>query len=724
MDNRIDISVIIPVYNGELYLEEALESLRNQTLGTIEIICIDDGSEDRTVEILETFEHKDRRIKVYHQDHQGAATARNQGLFMALGEYVIFLDADDIFDVQMLEKVVEKGKKTEADVVVFGAKRYDTRTGEIIDVPWYLKRELIPEKEVFGRKDVDGRILELTIPSPWTKAFKRQFILEQKILFQDIPNSNDIYFSLVALAVADRVCVVREDLLYYRIFREGSLQNGKDKNPLCFLDAYEATYDELKKRGIYEEVARSFCHRVLSGCVYNLNTVYTEEAYWKIMNALCTERFVRMGLLDFPEDYYAVPRYRDQIKGIPYAIDVRKMIEKKEIAGAEPEVWKKGSGIDCKKKVSVIIPVYNTEAYLSECMEGILNQTLEELEIICIDDGSTDGSAEILDFYAEKDERITVFRQENTGQAAARNIGIEKSCGEYIYFMDSDDILCSDALEHLYQRGKEHDLEVIYFDGDTLYENNEIKERYPEFQDYYTRKGEYPIMCSGIEMFLKMSDTKEYRVNPGIQFFKREFLVKGGFLFEPGIIHEDNDFTFRTMLSAKRAGYVDAAYFRRRVREASTMTTNDQFAHIYGYFKGFLNMLSFLEEKAFPEEMTDVLYRTIHGMIGQVRSQYNKLTNAEKYAFIGLKGTERIKFQLFVENDSVNYVKLQRTYAEKSEINRKLQITYGEKYERGLKIKGLEKELASIKKSRSYRLARMIGFPVRIFRKMIDKIRS
>ena len=102
-------------------------------------------------------------------------------------------------------------------------------------------------------------------------------------------------------------------------------------------------------------------------------------------------------------------------------------------------------------KVSVIIPIYNTEKYLAECLESIINQTLKQIEIICIDDGSSDGSAAILKEYAQNDLRISMYTQKNRGVSAARNVGVRHARGKYLFFMDSDDILEKNALEILVQ---------------------------------------------------------------------------------------------------------------------------------------------------------------------------------------------------------------------------------------------------------------------------------
>ncbi len=734
---NIDISVIMPVYNSGNYLEQSLSSLTGQTLENIEIICINDGSTDNSAEILGRFSKKDKRIKVLSRNHTGAGGARNAGLFEASGEYVIFLDSDDFFDMTLLEKIAAKGKKVQADALLFGAKRYDDRTGETVDAPRYLWRKLIPEQEVFSRKDMDGKLFGLTTPPPWTKAFRKSYIIEQNILFQELPNSNDVRFVLTALAAAERIAVIQEDLVYYRVFREGSLQNRKDEAPLCFLEAYRAAYDELNRRGLYAEVEKGFCDMVLSGCVYNLNTVYSEKARWSIMRALCSEKFTDMGILNHPAEYYDMPEYYYRIAGLPFAVQVKDEGERRK-AGKENTDGIGKSSVSSHIKVSVIVAVYNMQQYLAECIDSILSQMLKELEVLCIDDGSSDQSLSLLQDYAKKDQRVRVYHQENAGLSAVRNRGLSLAAGEYIYFIDSDDMLAPEGLEQLYQESMKKKLDILYFNGEAFYENQALESSHPEFKDYYMRKGGYPKQCPGQEMLIRMRRTGEYRANTGMQFFRREFLKKHGHYFQPGIYHEDNDFTFITMLTAERTGYTEGVYLRRRIREGSIMTARISFAHSYGYFRGFLNMLSFISQQDFPEELTDVLYDSLRGVLDNAKSRYNELPEEERYAYLGLEGTEQTLFRLFVEKESAAHASmkrayrekseinqiLQRTYAEKSEINRKLQITYKEKYDRGLKIKCLERELEAIRGSETYRLARVIGFPVSVFRKIIRKVRK
>ncbi len=396
-------------------------------------------------------------------------------------------------------------------------------------------------------------------------------------------------------------------------------------------------------------------------------------------------------------------------------------------------------------KVSVIIPVYNAVKYLEKCLDSVLRQTLKEIEIICIDDGSEDSSLKLLKEYADKDDRISVYAQKNCGLAETRNRGLGKAQGEYIAFLDSDDWLELQALERLYEASRKRQLDILVFNGDTVYDNDKVREEYPEFQNYYHRKGKYPEKCAGYKMLAGMRKEKEYRTSAVMQMFRRQFLENTRTSFCRGILHEDNDFTFRSYLSAENVGYMPENFYKRQVHNDSIMTKAAECSglrHVYGYFKAFLNMRSFLADKElyrdFDAETWEAVMDILEGTLYNVRKYFSNLTWQEQCAFDMLDKSDALDFRFYVqpgfnsfsalgkaqkEKSELNR-KLQNTYAEKSEINRKLQITYKEKYDRGLEIKYLNKELASIKKSKTYRLARIIGFPVRTVRKIMKKLQE
>ena len=230
-----------------------------------------------------------------------------------------------------------------------------------------------------------------------------------------------------------------------------------------------------------------------------------------------------------------------------------------------------------RPKISVIIPVYNTEPYLREALDSICDQSLKELEIIIVNDGSTDNSQQIIDEYAEKDSRILAYSQPNQGQGVARNVGLSFSTGKYIYYMDSDDILSENTLEECYSLCESKQLDFIIFDAESFGNNKK------GFN--YCRKGiiEENIIWNGHQLLHAELKKRCYLVSVCLGLYNKQYLLNTFSGFPPGIIHEDHLFVFQTMIQARRIQYTSKTYFKRRVRECSTMTNRFSIKNIDGY---------------------------------------------------------------------------------------------------------------------------------------------
>lgn len=215
----IDISIIVPVYNAENYLTCCIESLLKQTITSFELILVDDGSTDNSIGIIKKYQRLDSRIKLFTQQNQYAGIARNKGLSYATGKYVIFLDADDYFEHDMLESAYNVASINNADIVIFGNWRFDN-TGEKKD-PF-----TISEKKVKSANDLGQHIFVSTRAVPWNKLIRRSFILDKKIEFQDVPNGNDEFFSRAACVSADRIVFLNKRFVHYRINNTSSLQGN------------------------------------------------------------------------------------------------------------------------------------------------------------------------------------------------------------------------------------------------------------------------------------------------------------------------------------------------------------------------------------------------------------------------------------------------------------------------------------------------------------------
>ncbi|MDO4341084.1 MAG: glycosyltransferase, partial [Eubacteriales bacterium] len=642
------VSVIIPVYNAEQYLSECLNSLINQTLKDLEIICVDDGSTDHSLSILNQYAQKDKRITVIQQKNLYAGVARNNGLQAAKGEYVIFLDSDDFFDIQLLEKTYVKGCETNADIILFGGEKYNTQTSEYTEAPYFLRKEFLPENPVFSRNDIPDQIMTVTTPAPWTKLYRRQFILEENLKFQPFPNSNDAYFVLVSLCLAKKITYVDESLVYYRIGSTENIQSNKWKNPLCFLKAYEAVYEELVRRNIFEEVEKSYVDVTISGCKFNLDTITDDEARLTIYHEIMSADFQKTGVLDHPIEYYSNWRNCMQVRGVKYALLwYEKMRKKADNSGFQ--ILKQNS-LHSTPLVSVIVPVYNVEPYLKECLESIRQQTLSSIEIICINDGSADLSLNILLECAEHDNRISVFSQQNSGQSAARNAGVRQASGEYIYFMDSDDILDIHALSVMYEQAKEDDLDVVYCDGSSFSDSEHCEESVEIYKEYYVRKHPYPGLYPGAALMRDMLSHEEYRVSPCLQLIKRSHFLKHDLWFCEGIIHEDNIFNYCCMLSADKTGYIGRSLFNRRIRPDSVMTSQTSFHHVYGYFYSYIKMNDFIQNTVLESDNAKAALEILSRVLKNARTAYSKLPEDEKYSALGLPHYQQTLFKLYVSD--------------------------------------------------------------------------
>lgn len=252
-----------------------------------------------------------------------------------------------------------------------------------------------------------------------------------------------------------------------------------------------------------------------------------------------------------------------------------------------------------KIKVSVVIPVYNTEKYVREAIESIIHQSLKELEIIIINDGSTDGSPEILKEISNTDHRIQVYTQTNQGQSTARNFGISHARGKYIYFMDSDDLLEEDALEACYLKCEEMQLDFVFFDAQSFYENN-IKNA-PSLNYRRTGKLEEKVY-NGSEALKLQLQNKEYTPSPCLNLIRKGFLEKIYLQFYPGIVHEDQLFTTLLYLQATRTACIKRTFFQRRMRQNSIMTCQFAYRNIEGYLVVTQEMLKFKKQTAKNEE--------------------------------------------------------------------------------------------------------------------------
>lgn len=311
--SEIKVSVIMPVYNAASYLDKTLETVCGQTLPEIEIICVDDGSTDNSKDIIEKFAQSDNRVTLLQQQNQYAGVARNNGFERAKGEYVVFWDSDDFFKPEALEIMYNKSKEAEADICLCDAYNYYEEEDKSFLSDEFVKYGVLPEETPFNRNDIPDKIFNLGANVPWNKMFRADFIREKGLKFQNLRQSNDTYFVLMAIFLAEKITYTKERLVYYRKSEEdGSITSKSDKSPLCSFEAYAYLKQELEKIPYFgEENRKSFANRTIRGMLRSLHIQKTQSGFDAVRERLIDGGFEELGLNNGPEYFEAMWLYED-----------------------------------------------------------------------------------------------------------------------------------------------------------------------------------------------------------------------------------------------------------------------------------------------------------------------------------------------------------------------------------------------------------------------------
>ncbi len=275
-----DITIIIPVFNSDKYLDQCLDSIINQTFKNIEIICIDDGSTDNSVDILMNYADSDNRITVIAQHNRYAGVARNIGIKISRGKYFLFLDSDDFFDLNFCKIMYEKALETNSDIVVCNVNLFDDKSNKITQPQWSLKLSLLPPQKYFSPVEIKKNIFTFTNNWAWNKLIKKDLVTLNNIFFQGIMHTNDTYFICMCMVLSKKISCINNRLVFYRINVNKSLttsfsrEKSKDDIFICL--------DEIKKglltRGLYRIYKDSFISLSVQHLYWNLHKLNTNEA--------------------------------------------------------------------------------------------------------------------------------------------------------------------------------------------------------------------------------------------------------------------------------------------------------------------------------------------------------------------------------------------------------------------------------------------------------------
>lgn len=309
---------------------------------------------------------------------------------------------------------------------------------------------------------------------------------------------------------------------------------------------------------------------------------------------------------------------------------------------------------DNQISVSIIIPIYNVDKYLHECLLSVINQNYEPMEIVCVNDGSTDRSVEIIQEFTLKDKRIRIINQDNQGLAVTRNNGIKASTGEYLFFLDGDDIMPPNTLKMLCDRVINDKMDFICFNAQCLYEDKLL--RNTSMEKYLRRDHEYG-RTTGKQMFLEMMEFNDFCDNACFMFIRREWLNSKNVLFYPHILHEDCLFAFQCFVLADDVQHINQEGYLYRLRENSIMTTQNNFEHFYGRLVCYINIMKYIMACNEEEEYIQNMLIFADCVKYSCLNYWNSISDLEK---------DKIKTLSFLEKYILDEIKPKKVFDERN----------------------------------------------------------
>jgi len=720
------VSVITPIYNVAKFLPQCLDSLLAQTLQDIEFICVNDGSTDNCLDILNAYAARDSRIVVIDKPNGGYGHTMNTGIDAARGEYIGIVESDDWVNCNAFEKLYELAEAHDhCDIV---KANHNVFVGDDKPVPVENFLESLCGRTLSPLDPDGGQVLN-SIPAIWSAIYRRDFLNDNGIKFLETPGASfqDTGFVYKSWIASNTFVLTHDAYLNYRLDNAGSSVQSVAKvlfvcDEFASIEAFLAARPDRSEKLIGRVLAKKFD-------TYNWNYdriawEYREEFLDRIADEFAAPLVARQldpsvfkegefdRLLRIIEDPHSVyendlKEYRrSQIESIPQVA--------KDVIGSRIGAFQQTiSEIPVKhrlkrpnqyedRKVSIIVPIYNSERYLDKTIGSLIGQTHKNIEIICVNDGSTDGSLAKLNEYAARDGRIIVFDKENEGPSKARNVGIDNATGDFFCFVDADDFVSRTMIEQTVNAAESNNAEVVLFGIDEYHDDT--KRYFP--MPHAVVKGKIPKA----EVFdpRSVDDFFVYMVGFTVNKLYRMSYFKTLDLKFPIIgAHEDMPFTYAAVAPAHRVFYLDKVlyhYRRERVEGSRSDDTEEQYAYMLKALecmRSELIRLGVFEDyrRDFENYVAHMSRWKFESIFGKPRRQlYETLCNG----WLESMG-------VFGHDDDYFYDENTRRFARNIQTD-----SYIDLVEQHAEL--ILKELKEVYESKSFRLGEMIAAPVRMIR--------
>ena len=523
----------------------------------------------------------DNRFIIINKDNSGYGDSMNQGLNFANGEYIGIVESDDFVDIEMFKSLYKYAKIGNIDLVRSNYFFYWEENKKEFCYFDYLTNSY---NKLFNITDFPD-ILFIS-PSIWAGIYKKNFLIKNNIKFLSTPGASyqDTSFSFKTLYKSKNILFTNDSFYYYRQTNLNSSMNNKSLKKSIFINKEFYEIDKFFKKdlNLFYQIEKVYNTKKLKTLFWNLKRnedigEYFKYFYKDVFEILKSQNFLNSKFKNY------------ELRLFNYLINYSEKI------GADIFLNSLQYN-EMNPKISIIIPIFNSENYIKECLNSLIYQTFKNFEIICVNDGSTDGTLEILKEFKNKDKRIHIINQINRGAEIARNVGMKESKGEYLMFLDSNDIFSNTMLEELYTKIKENNLEIIIcnsinfkiFNDEKIFNEHKniifSKEQIFYFEQTFSSQN---IDKYFFEIFIWW---------PWDKIFKKDFIENLELDFKNLNSTNYLIFIYLTVLSSKKISFLDKIFINHRIGVKLSME-NFKENKYDNYYYAIKELKKFIKEK-------------------------------------------------------------------------------------------------------------------------------
>lgn len=595
------VSVIVPCYNMEKYIERCLNSLQRQLLEDIEIICVDDKSTDNTLNILKARAESDARIRIIEQErNMGVSVARNTAIDNATGEFIGFVDADDYVDIDFYQKIYNHAIRTDAEIskalftIIENGRRWIPPTNEYAKVRkvyfCYDFQSAIYKRDFLNKNNL--RFMEgLTLGEDTTFLIKASYLCNKLAIcpyatsyyYQPQPSSacKNIDTNKVNSVIKAMKHIIeyannienmpKEDYRHFVWFALDTLTKNLSKTNFEDIPKLEKTiFDTLKQTKIKKQAEKMLCE------IFGQQVSFTRNRYVPNKKIL---KLIKKHNKDIYDTYVNQTIFeKEKLSGLIKIVETHSFIKIKlfdtitiysKYKGKKPLKTKSYDVnlADGMPKISIIVHFHNSEAHIGECIESLQKQTLTDIEIVCVDDCSTDSSREIVENFAKNDERIKIITNDKkSGIAYSRNIAIQRANAPYIMFCNADDTLKLDACEKMLHAIHQNNTDIAICSIEKKSDDSKEKKQEGHF---------FKLPNSGVFDMNKRTQTSCTTLAVA-KLFKRNIIIDKEIEFPTNIKYEEEFFYPAYCIWARTVTWIDEALYIYRHKQESIMDATNR----------------------------------------------------------------------------------------------------------------------------------------------------